>query len=126
MKRRILVTGANGYIGNALIQDLLAKHPEYTICGAARRGRILKTDVIPTFQVGSLEDHPDYSKALRDCDTVVHCALLVSPRKDSGWIESICLSQSKCSWFISPGPTSLLVRGETIYFCPQAFTQMGS
>lgn len=87
MKKRILVTGANGYIGNALIQDLLAKRPEYTVCGAARRGRILKTDALQTFQVGSLEDHPDYSKALRGCDTVVHCAMLVSPRKDSGWID---------------------------------------
>ncbi len=72
---KVLITGANGYIGNALTVACL-KTPGYSVRVAARRGPILKCKEVESFQMGNMEDEPDFSKALRDCDVVFHCATI--------------------------------------------------
>ncbi|MBQ8828642.1 MAG: NAD-dependent epimerase/dehydratase family protein [Burkholderiaceae bacterium] len=87
MKNRVLVTGANGYVGNALILSLLEKKSDFIVRASARRGSVLKSKELEVFKVGNLEDNPDYSKAFEGCDTVVDCAAMVSPRRNQGWID---------------------------------------
>lgn len=87
MKTKILVTGANGYVGNSLVLALLNRTKEFTVKAAARHGSILHSKELEAFKVGSLEDNPDYQEALRGIDVVIHCAAKVSPRKTHGWTD---------------------------------------
>ena len=58
--KKILVTGSNGYIGNALVLALLNRKKEFTVRAAARRGSILNSKSFETVRLGSLEESPDY------------------------------------------------------------------
>ena len=57
--KKILVTGSNGYIGNALVLALLNRKKEFTVRAAARRGSILNSKSFETVRLGSLEESPD-------------------------------------------------------------------
>ena len=68
MLKRLLITGANGFIGNALCEYLKAS----CICfnAATRTGTPLP--VIDTLAVGKIDLGTDWSQALDGCDTVIH------------------------------------------------------
>lgn len=87
MKRKVLVTGANGYIGNALITELMQHPEEFVVSASARHGSVLQCKEIEVFKAGNLEDHPDYSHIFKGCDVVVDCAAMISPRRSQGWID---------------------------------------
>ncbi|TWH28755.1 MULTISPECIES: NAD-dependent epimerase/dehydratase family protein [unclassified Aminobacter] len=72
---RILITGASGYIGKALVSKLLPTGVGLTLAlrrslphGTASGGQV--NHVV----VGDISDATDWSEALRDCGTVVHLA----------------------------------------------------
>ena len=63
--KKILVTGSNGYIGNALVLALLNRKKEFTVRAAARRGSILNSKSFETVRLGSLEESLDYVEAFK-------------------------------------------------------------
>lgn len=69
---KILVTGATGFIGKALLHRL-ATEPEYQVTGSTRQ-QSPEASVAPLIQAGTADAATDWSVALRDVDTVVHVA----------------------------------------------------
>ena len=73
--QRVLVTGANGFIGAAICAHLLAKG--WSVTGSVRsEGSILNPGVEPLV-TGPIDGETDWAKALVGIDTVVHCAARV-------------------------------------------------
>lgn len=75
--RKVLVTGANGFIGRALCESMLTEG--WQIRGAVRSS--IHLDNLPSrvnaLQVGSIGPDTEWSKALVGIDTVVHLAARV-------------------------------------------------
>jgi nucleoside-diphosphate-sugar epimerase len=72
-KSRVLVTGANGFIGRALL-DRLAHDDRYEAVAAIRRPVAGLPDNVRTVQVAALEENGDWGAALAGIDAVVHTA----------------------------------------------------
>lgn len=70
----ILVTGANGFVGKALISDLLQS--QYEVVGVLRSQDGVATD-IKMFAVGDITSATDWSVALNAVEVVVHLAARV-------------------------------------------------
>lgn len=80
-ERRIVVTGATGFLGGALARHLAATRPWQQVLGLGRdpeRGRALQAQGV-RFLALDLTDEAAVHRALRGADTVVHCAALSSP-----------------------------------------------
>ena len=75
--RKVLITGANGFIGRALCEKLLAEG--WQVRGAVRSkvGRFALPAGIETVSIGSIGSDTDWGEALGDIDTVVHLAARV-------------------------------------------------
>lgn len=79
--RRIVVTGATGFLGGALVRHLAATRPWQQVVGLGRdaaRGRALQAQGVE-FHALDLTDEAAVHRILRGADTVVHCAALSSP-----------------------------------------------
>lgn len=76
----ILVTGANGFVGNLLIRDLLKS--QYEVVGAVRSAAHGDTDV-KMFPVGDIDAVTDWSVALDKVNVVVHLAARVHVMNDT-------------------------------------------
>ncbi len=76
--QRILLTGATGFVGKALHTELISQG--HTICAATRADKYKRNNVVG---VGVVDDTTDWSKALRDVNTVIHLAARVHVMKDS-------------------------------------------
>ena len=72
--RRVLVTGASGFVGRALVHELLSRDFLVT---ASSRSPIEFPSGVRAVRVGDLGPDTDWAEALRDCDAVVHCAARV-------------------------------------------------
>ena len=72
-KNMILVTGANGFIGRALIKQ--ATSLGYSVRGAVRY-QTLASKQSEFFQISSLDGNTDWSRALRSCNIVIHLAAM--------------------------------------------------
>lgn len=72
----ILVTGANGFLGQALVTTL--KHREFEVRAATRRE--MRDGSVP---VGEIGPDTDWRTALRGVDTVIHTAARVHVMRDS-------------------------------------------
>jgi nucleoside-diphosphate-sugar epimerase len=73
----ILVTGATGFVGKAVVQRLLADDESQRVVVAVRRdGRQWPAQVLPRV-TGDLEPATDWSLALNGVSSVVHCAARV-------------------------------------------------
>lgn len=68
---KVLLTGATGFVGSTLLARL-KKQPEIQVTVTTRRD-VLDTD-INTVVVGDIDSDTDFSVALRNADTVIHCA----------------------------------------------------
>lgn len=76
-KKVILVTGASGFVGGALVKRLVAE-PEYTgVVAAVRREVAPWPEGVRQVQIGDLLPATDWSTALQGVDVVVHCAARV-------------------------------------------------
>lgn len=72
MKRRTLVTGANGFIGHNLCAFL--KENGYFVRGAVRHNVYNIPGVDEYIQIVDINESTDWAKALQDVDFVVHLA----------------------------------------------------
>ncbi len=77
----ILVTGATGFVGSALVATLTRERIETRAC--ARCDDASLPDGVHTVQVGDLSGDTDWSYALTGVDVVVHCAGRAHMMKDS-------------------------------------------
>lgn len=71
MRDRILVTGATGFVGAAVVDRLVSE--QRPVRGAIRRpsGKVCKVEVA---NVGDIGPNTDWRAALGDIDCVIHCA----------------------------------------------------
>ena len=69
--RRVLVTGATGFVGQALCPEL--RRQDWDVVTASRRG----SGVPREFVVGEIGSHTNWRDALEGVDTVIHLAARV-------------------------------------------------
>ena len=80
---KILVTGATGFVGKAIVQRLLAEDASRRVAVAVRRdSQQWPARVLPRV-TGDLEPATDWSVALGDISAVVHCAARVHVMADT-------------------------------------------
>jgi len=75
---RVLVTGANGFVGNALVAAL--QRNDHSVRRALRNGREEESDAVA---VGDINGHTDWTVALHDIDVVIHLAARVHVMHES-------------------------------------------
>jgi nucleoside-diphosphate-sugar epimerase len=74
IKNRILITGANGFVGRSLCVLAVAQGME--VIGATRTACSLPEGV-KNVVVGNIDDNTDWQNALKDCNIVIHLAARV-------------------------------------------------
>lgn len=70
-RKIILVTGANGFIGRALVKSLCINGYDVR---ATVRSNATFTSTATHWNLGELTDKTDWQQALKNVDTVIHCA----------------------------------------------------
>jgi nucleoside-diphosphate-sugar epimerase len=74
--KKILVTGANGYVGNYMIRSLASKHPDVQVVGMSRRGtpRNASDPTLTNLSYikGNCLQPESFEESLRDVDSVIH------------------------------------------------------
>jgi nucleoside-diphosphate-sugar epimerase len=78
---RILVTGASGFVGGALVFELLKRGFHVT---AAVRKVVDFPTVVRVVSIGNLDATTDWREALQNCTAVVHCAARVHVMRPQG------------------------------------------
>ena len=81
MTGRVLVTGASGFVGRALVAHLVAGG--VPVRGAVRRRPGALPRGVDIVEVGDIGGATDWSAALAGIDTVVHCAARVHQLSDA-------------------------------------------
>jgi UDP-glucose 4-epimerase len=74
--KKILVTGANGFVGAALCEGLRR-------CGAPFHAAVRNSRNKDEFAIGDMAKASDWSRALAGCDTVIHLAARVHMMRDA-------------------------------------------
>ena len=69
---KVLLTGATGFIGKALVVELIKKNFHISI--AVRQNSNLFPNKVKQFVVGDFEGNPDFSASLSEVDCVIHLA----------------------------------------------------
>lgn len=70
---KILITGANGFIGRALSGHLVSS-AKYSVVGTYRRPSTDVPSDIQMFSTGEVDGNTDWNRALQGVDTVIHLA----------------------------------------------------
>lgn len=78
----ILVTGATGFVGNALVKRLMADPAFGGVVAALRRDNVSLPAGVKCVYVGDLLPTTDWRMALQKVDAVVHCAARVHVMQD--------------------------------------------
>src|SRR4051812_26165703 len=73
---KVAITGGNGHIGNAIIEELLRR--DYSIKALVHsKSNFLESQNIEIVK-GSLEDTHSLRELMKDCDFLIHCAAIIS------------------------------------------------
>ena len=88
----ILITGFNGFIGNALIGEL-SKNSEINIRASSRAENKINKKNIDIVSTGEINSDTNWQEALKDCTTVIHTAALTH-QMDSG-LKEVTLDKYK-------------------------------
>jgi nucleoside-diphosphate-sugar epimerase len=78
----ILVTGASGFVGSALVKRLTADRNSVGVAIAVRRYGVSVPNGVKSIQVGDLLPITDWGTSLQGISTVVHCAARVHAIND--------------------------------------------
>lgn len=78
-RQSILITGANGFVGNALYQTMQSAHQNYRLTGTSRQ--LARFSYLT--QSPELGPTADWTKLLKEVDTVIHCAALIQTTQES-------------------------------------------
>jgi nucleoside-diphosphate-sugar epimerase len=81
MMKRLLITGASGFVGKALVSQLLQRNIKLTI--SHRKEKLSNDSAIKSVFVGDLHSATDWTQALDDCNIVVHLAARVHIMNDT-------------------------------------------
>lgn len=77
---KVAITGGNGHIGNAIIEELLLRN--YTVKALVHsKSNFLESKNIETVK-GSLHDETALIELMKDCDYLIHCAAIISINGD--------------------------------------------
>jgi len=79
---RVLVTGANGFVGTALTTRLIGEG-RYAVVGTVRKASAKLPASVMRVEVGPLGPETDWQSAIRQVDTVVHVAARVHMMSDT-------------------------------------------
>jgi nucleoside-diphosphate-sugar epimerase len=79
----ILVTGATGFLGSALVRRLVSEFTASYVVVATRRMNMVWPEGVRSVQVGDLSTTTDWSVAVRGVDVLVHCAARVHVLKEN-------------------------------------------
>lgn len=74
--KKVLLTGANGFVGSATTKALLRS--KFEVLQAVR-----KSTNLDEISIGDVDGGTDWTKALIDCSVVIHCAARVHMMQDS-------------------------------------------
>lgn len=77
---KVAITGGNGHIGNAIIEELIRR--DYRIKALVHsKSNFLESKQIETVK-GSLHDETALTELMKDCDYLIHCAAVISINGD--------------------------------------------
>lgn len=79
----ILVTGASGFVGNALVSRLAAENSSRGVVASVRRSNLSWPNGVIPVAVGDLLPTTNWASALQGVDAVVHCAARVHVMQDA-------------------------------------------
>lgn len=79
---KVLVTGATGFVGRALVKRLAGECPAGGVLAGVRRLGVALPEGVRLVQMGDLLFSTDWSTALQDVAAVVHCAARVHLMQD--------------------------------------------
>ncbi len=81
MADRVLVTGASGFVGSAVVNALASRHPAGVVAASRRPLPSLPAGAMPA-SVGDLGPGTDWAAPLEGVASVVHCAARVHVMRD--------------------------------------------
>lgn len=88
--RRILVTGASGFIGGRLVERLVRQGADVRVLvrNPASAGRLARFPL--TFHLGDVTSTTDLDRAVQGCDLVFHCAYgTTGSQKRRAWVNRV-------------------------------------
>ena len=80
--KKILVTGASGFIGYSLCKYLSKLGTEVEVCGAVRSINSFLSKDVKYISVGNININTNWKDALIDTDYIIHCAAAVHEMKN--------------------------------------------
>ena len=81
--KKILVTGASGYIGKNLCRNLIEQG--FEVIGSVRTSEAARNlpETVEPFITGNIDGSTDWSSALKNVESVVHLAAIVHKKEDN-------------------------------------------